>query len=75
VRVHVFKAPNDLYGFTEDLTGANLPADRGPWTSFKSIEVYEHHPAPRIGVHESDVLFDIKQQGYHLTNNWAPPDA
>jgi hypothetical protein len=52
MRVHIFKAQGNLYGFTRDPSGANLPADRGAWTAFKAIEIFEDHPAPRLGVVE-----------------------
>ena len=39
-------------GFTRDPSGANLPADRGAFSAFKAIEIFEDHPSPRLGVVE-----------------------
>jgi hypothetical protein len=74
MRVHIFKAAGNLFGFTREATGDNLPADRGPWTPFKSIEIVEDHPAPRIGVNEADIIGGIENQGFYLTDEWAPPN-
>ena len=46
MRIHIFKAQGNLYGFTRDPSGANLPANRGAWSAFKAIEIFEDHPAP-----------------------------
>jgi hypothetical protein len=51
--------------------GANLPADRGAWSAFKAIEIFEDHPAPRIGVNEADILMGIQNQGFYLTDRWT----
>jgi len=50
MRVHIFRGSRDhVYGFTPEQSGSNLPADNWPWTPFKSIEIYEEHPAQRKG--------------------------
>jgi hypothetical protein len=64
MRVHVLQGRAGLYGFTPE--PSNLPADKGPWRQFKSLEIYEEHPAQRIGVNEADVLAGIKSHGYYL---------
>ena len=61
MRVHVLQGRAGLYGFTPE--PSNLPADKGPWRQFKSLEIYEEHPAQRIGVNEADVLAGIKSHG------------
>jgi hypothetical protein len=72
MRVHILKGNGrGLYGFTPDPSGANLPADKGPWQAFKSIEIFEEHPVPRIGVYEADVLAGIKRDGYYLMDEQA----
>jgi hypothetical protein len=50
-------------------SGNNLPADSGPWTPFKSVEMFKGYPVPRIGVEESEVLAAIKSQGFYLTTD------
>jgi hypothetical protein len=73
MRVHIFKGHGvDLYGFTPQAGGGNLPADKGPWARFKSVEMFEDHPGPRIGVDEADVLAAIERQGFYL---WEHPLA
>jgi hypothetical protein len=71
MRVHIFKAQGNQYGFSCDPLGANLPADRGAWSAFKAIEIFEDHPAPRIGVNEADILMGIQNQGFYLTDRWT----
>jgi hypothetical protein len=66
MRVYVLQGRTGLYGFTPK--PSNLPADKGPWRPFKSLEIYEDHRALRIGVNEADVLAGIKSQGYYLTD-------
>lgn len=67
MRVYIFEGEGNLYAFTRDETGGNLPADRSPWTLFKSVEMFENHPAKRIGVDEREVLAGIEGQGFYLT--------
>ena len=71
MRVHIFKAQDNPYGFTRDPSGANLPANRGAWSAFKAIEISENHPVPRTGVNEADILMGIQNQGFYLTNRWT----
>jgi hypothetical protein len=72
MRVHILKGNGrGLYGFTPDPSGTNLPAGKGPWQAFKSIEIFEEHPVPRIGVYEADVLAGIKRDGYYLMDEQA----
>jgi hypothetical protein len=71
--VHIFKSQSegDLYGFTPEPSGDNLPADRGPWAPWSdrgSIQIFEDHPRPRIGINEADILAAIKSQGFYLIN-------
>jgi len=71
MRVHIFKAQGNLCGFTRDPSGANLPANWGAWSAFKAIEIFEDHPAPRIGVNEADILMGIQNLGFYLTDRWS----
>ncbi len=70
-RVHIFRGPvrSKLKGFTEDETGANLPADKGPWltTIWKSILVDPNNPSVRIGVDDQAILDGLVVQGYYIT--------
>jgi hypothetical protein len=68
MRVNIFQGTGGLYGFTPQANGANLPAENGPWRSFKSVEMFPDHPAHRIGVDETEVLAAIERQGYYITD-------
>lgn len=54
-----------MFGFSLDEQGANLPQQYGPWTSFKTIELY--HDEPYQGVDVTACLDDIREHGFHLT--------
>jgi hypothetical protein len=73
MRVHIFKgAGSNLYGFTIESNGKNLPVNEGhPWTEFNSIEIFDEHPVPRIGVNEADILEGIRELGFYVTNKWV----
>jgi hypothetical protein len=68
MRVHIFKASGDLYGFTPEESGSNLPADKGPWAWYSSIEVFKEFPMTRSRVDEAKILAAIEGQGFFLTN-------
>jgi len=51
-RIAIRQAAKEANGFTRDPSGANLPADRGAFSAFKAIEIFEDHPSPRLGVVE-----------------------
>ncbi|HEX8532993.1 MAG TPA: hypothetical protein VF662_02405 [Allosphingosinicella sp.] len=63
--VHIHKGKKGIYGFTDDEAGAKLPAQHGPWTYEKKMDM-NRGEAPRIAVSADDCLDDIEQQGYHL---------
>jgi hypothetical protein len=71
MRIFIFKTGSNVYGFTPEESGSNLPGDRGPWAMFKSIEILEDDAAPR-GVHDADILAGIKAKGFYLTDEWTP---
>ena len=54
-----------MFGFTLDEQGTNLPGQYGPWTAFKTIELY--HDEPYQGVDVTVCLDDIGKHGFHLT--------
>jgi len=64
-RMHVLRGQDRVFGFTLDEQGANLPRQYGPWTPFKTIELY--HDEPYLGVDVSACLDDISKYGFHLT--------
>jgi NTE family protein len=65
-RVHVLRGRDRVFGFTLDEQGTNLPGQYGPWTTFKTIELY--HDEPHQGVDVSACLDDIGKHGFHLTD-------
>jgi NTE family protein len=65
-RVHVLRGQDRVFGFTFDEQGTNLPRQYGPWTTFKTIELY--HDEPYLGVDASVCLEDISKHGFHLTS-------
>jgi hypothetical protein len=68
MKVYVFNGPKRVHGFTEDATGANLPAQHGPWTAFTELDMNRGEP-PRIVVNTDEALDDIEKQGYHLVQS------
>ncbi len=64
-RVHVLRGQDRVFGFTLDEQGTNLPRQYGPWTPFKTIELY--HDEPYQGVDVGACLDDISKYGFHLT--------
>jgi len=55
-----------VFGFTEEVTGANLPAKFAPWDSFKSAELIRGQATP--GVDSDECLDDIAKHGFHITD-------
>ena len=64
--IHIFRGPGRIFGFTAAAEGSNLPADYGPWSSFKSLDMEEGKPQP--GVDVDDCLADVLAYGFHLTD-------
>ena len=64
--VHIFRGQARVFGFTEDRTGTNLPAQYGPWTAFKTAEVDRNEAQP--GVDVAECLDDIARYGFRLTD-------
>src|SRR2546429_353076 len=56
MRVYIFKGPGDDYGFTGDLAGGNLPAEKGPWQLFREIDMVRGESESRIGADEVEQL-------------------
>ncbi len=65
MKVYVFSGPKRVFGFTEDVDGANLPTQQGLWKSFGELDM-NRGETPRIAVNTDEALDDIERQGYHL---------
>jgi hypothetical protein len=68
MRVYIFKGPGDDYGFTGDLAGGNLPAEKGPWQLFREIDMARGESESRIGVRTDDVLDAIEKGSAYVTS-------
>jgi hypothetical protein len=68
MRVHIFQGGDELYGFTPQDNGGNLPAEYSPWRPLKSVEMDPDRSAHRIRLNETEVLAAIKRQGYCITD-------
>lgn len=66
MQVHLFRGVGRVFGFTPDERGANLPAQYGPWTAFKSLDVNRGDVNPSFDVNAC--LDDIEKFGFHLTD-------
>jgi hypothetical protein len=67
MQVHIFRGTGRVFGFTEDATGANLPAQHGPWSTFKTIRL-SREGEPTAGVDTRDCLDDMEKHGFHITD-------
>jgi hypothetical protein len=65
--IHIFRGPGRVFGFTEDVMGANLPSQFAPWNTFKSIEL-SRDGEPKAGVNSDECLDDIEKHGFHITD-------
>jgi len=71
MQVYVFKGRDGWYGFTDEPSGHQLPADRGPWnpdgTSQRAMFKEKQYQLDRPwGLKESDVLRGIEDRGFYL---------
>ena len=65
MKVHVFKGPKGVFGYTEDETGTNLPSEHGPWQAEKSFDATRDDRAG-AGDATAMALADIQAKGFHL---------
>ena len=65
--VHIFRGPGRVFGCTNDATGANLPAQYRPWSSFKSLDL-SRDGEPTPGVNANECVDDIEKYGFHITD-------
>jgi hypothetical protein len=65
--VYSFQSGQDseVYGFTLDSSGSNLPALYAPWHAHGTHDI-NPNDGPRIGVSSSDILGGIQRDGYYL---------
>jgi hypothetical protein len=66
MQVHIFRGTGRVFGFTAQPGGQNLPAQYGPWTPFKALDM--HPDEPQAGVDVNACLADIETHGFHLTD-------
>ncbi len=66
MRVHIFRGPGRIFGFTASVAGENLPQKYAPWTAFKSIELHRGESIP--GVNTDECLNDLEAHGIHITD-------
>jgi len=66
MQVHLFRGPGRVFGFTSDLSGANLPPQFAPWSHFKSVEMRQGEPM--AGVDVDECLADLETFGMHVTD-------
>ena len=67
MQVHIFRGTGRIFGFTEDVAGANLPLRYAPWNPFRTISLArEGEPTP--GVDTRECLDDIDHYGFHITD-------
>lgn len=64
--VHLFRGPGRIFGFTCDLSGANLPPQFAPWAHFKTVEMRRGESMP--GVDVAECLADLQAIGVHVTD-------
>jgi hypothetical protein len=66
MQVHIFRGVGRVFGFTGDPVGGNLPAQYGPWATFKSLTLNKGDV--QAGVRVDECLTDIEKFGFHLTD-------
>jgi len=64
--IHLFRGPGRIFAASTLEDGSNLPANFGPWSSFKSLELEPGTSQPGIDVDEC--LADVRAHGFHLTD-------
>lgn len=67
MKVYLFQCspPDVLYGYSVERPGANLPADRGPWTYWKELDMEPGRLG--VGIPVEEVLDGLEARGWHLT--------
>ena len=68
MKVFVFRGEGDLFGFSTEQSGDNLPSSSGQWMRWvyqPDIELLKGQK--RIAIDVDAALKDIASNGYHLT--------
>ena len=69
MQVTVFLA-SGWHGFTRDESGANLPAEHGPWQKFKIVNM-NRSEVLRVAVDTDAALDAIQKDGFYLQSSRA----
>jgi hypothetical protein len=73
MKIHLFRSLKepDVFGFTGDETGANLPAGFGPWTPAEAGGALETRPADRsIRYGQTGPIFvAIQRDGFYVARS------
>jgi hypothetical protein len=67
MKVHIFRGPGRIFGFTAESSGENLPQKYAPWSAFKTIELQRDERTP--GVDAIECLNDLEAHGVHVTDS------
>jgi hypothetical protein len=67
MRVHIFRGIARIFATTEQEMGANLPAQYGPWSAFKTLDLDRGGP-PTPGLNTEECLDDIEKYGFYVTD-------
>lgn len=67
MRVHVFKNISAQYGFTNDRTGAHLPARSGPWEYVRDLDLTPDDDLH--GIKAGDILDGIASNGHIVADH------
>lgn len=68
MEVYAFRGGKErVFAFTPDRTGANLPAQLGPWSLFKTLEIQRGDEAPRGAFNVDECFDDMERYGFHIT--------
>tara|TARA_R110002049_G_scaffold96750_1_gene236457 strand:+ start:407 stop:664 length:258 start_codon:yes stop_codon:yes gene_type:complete len=63
---HKSSMQNEIFGFTEDAQGLNLPEESGPWKFIRETTM-NRGEGPRIGENTEKILNDIENVGYCIS--------
>lgn len=66
MQARIFRGEGRVFAFTLDSGGNNLPAEHGPWSAFKSLELMCSRTQPGVNIEEC--LDGIEQHGLHVTD-------
>ena len=67
LQIHIFRGKDQIFGFTADPEGFNLPSSHGPWRIFRIVSL-SRGGRPFPGVQIESCLNDIEKHGVHVTD-------